>query len=375
MPVRYIRVNPVADLFAPAIRAFGNIAVAGTVTPPAANPPPDLLAVNTPVLFTDPGEARRRAPGDLGRAIAMCFTQSPGPTVVTGVRVDSANPDWEAGLTTLETADVQIVCLANTPLNAASGAANGAVRKLVDHIVGVSTTGADGAERIGVAMLAQGATDPTIVNGALASDRMVYVAHKSTEDVAAAVAGTIAGYEPHISMLLKQVNVSTASLTPAEIQTINGSETFDSGPAGAGVNWLVDPPLFPGQGIYLGEGYTGNPGGKKYIDITREVDNLTFLLKATLIRSVGNVRISRSGLRALIAQMEAVLDPLVRLEVIEGYDITIPILALLDKPPATLTESELAQVNDAQNQRVVEVLAAVDYAGAIHRIAITLKFE
>lgn len=62
-------------------------------------------------------------------------------------------------------------------------------------------------ERIGVAMLGKGATDPTIVTGALASDRMVFVAHKRGEDVAAAVAGTIAGYEPHVSMLLKPVKV------------------------------------------------------------------------------------------------------------------------------------------------------------------------
>ena len=30
MSVRYIRVNAVADLFSPAVRAFGNIAVVGT---------------------------------------------------------------------------------------------------------------------------------------------------------------------------------------------------------------------------------------------------------------------------------------------------------------------------------------------------------
>ena len=375
MPVRYIRVNPVADLFAPAIRAYGNIAVLGTVTPPAANPPTDLLAVNAPVVFTDPGEARRRAPGDLGRAIAMCFTQSPGPTIVQGVRVDSTTPNWAAGLATLEALDVQIVCLANTSLTSTTGAANGAIRALVDHVVGVSSTGGDGMERMGVAMLASGATDPTIVTGALASERMVYVAHKSTEDVGAAVAGTIAGYEPHISMLLKPVNVSTAGFTAAEIQALNGSETFSSGPAGAGVNWLVDPPLFPGQGVYLGEGSTGNPGGKKYVDTVRCIDNVSFLLKAQLFRLIGTLRVSRTGLRALIAQMEAVLEPLVRQEVIEDYDIVVPILALLDKPPATLTAAELAQVSNAQNQRVVEVLAALNYAGAMHRIAITLKFE
>ena len=375
MPVRYIRVNPVADLFAPAVRAFGTIAVVGAITPPAANPPGDLLAVNSPVVFTDPSEARRRAPGALGTSIALCFSQSPGPSVVTGVRVDSTTPDWDAAFAALETADVQLVCVAATPLDATTGAAGGSIRKLADHVVSVSNTGADGAERMGVAMLVAGVTDPKVVSGALASDRMVYIAHNSAEDVAGAVAGTIAGYEPHISMLLKPVNVSSAPFTPAQIQAINGSETFGSGPAGAGVNWLVDPPLFPGSGIYLGEGYTGNPAGKKYIDITRTVDNLSFLLKATLIKSVGNLRISRTGLRALVAQLEAVLDPQVQQHVIEGYDITVPILGLLDKPPAGLTAAELAQINAAQNDRVVEVLAAVDYAGAIHRIAITLKFE
>jgi hypothetical protein len=80
-------------------------------------------------------------------------------------------------------------------------------------------------------------------------------------------------------------------------------------------------------------------------------------------------------LRALTARMEAVLDPLVRNEVIEGYELVIPLLTMLDKDPATLTPSELQQINDAQAQRVVQVLSAVDYAGAIHRLAVTLKFE
>ena len=49
-------------------------------------------------------------------------------------------------------------------------------------------------------------------------------------------------------------------------------------------------------------------------------------------------------------------------------------LDLLDKPIRTLA-AERQQVNNAQSERVVEVLVAVDYAGAIHRIALTLKFE
>ena len=372
MTVRYVRVNPVADMFAPAIRAFGNIAVIGEVEVPGA-PPADLLAVNTPVVFTEPSEALRRAPGALGDAVAMTFAQTPGPTIVYGVRVDSAAPDWVSALETMSAVDVQLLALAGTPLDAAGAAAGGPIEALVNHVVSVSNTGADGMERMGIVMLAKGATDPTIVAGSFANERMVYVAHKSDGDVAAAVAGTIAGYPPHISLLLKQVAVNSDPFTPSEIQAINGSETFDSGPAGHGVNWLVTPPLIPGAAVYLGEGYTGDPGGKKYIDIVRSLDNVSFLLKAQLIRSIGNVRISRSGLRALIAQMESVLDPLIQAEVIEGYDLVLPLLALLDKP--TPTAAEVAIINNAQSQRVVEVLAAVDYAGAIHRLAITLKFE
>jgi hypothetical protein len=227
---------------------------------------------------------------------------------------------------------------------------------------------------MGVAMLPKDAVSPPA--GTLpVNDRMVYVAHKSDQDVAAAVAGVIAGQPPHVSLLLKQVNVISPPFSPSDIQKLNGDE-FDNGPAGQkGVNWLTSPSLIPGQGVYLGEGYTGNPAGKRYIDVQRCMDDVTFRLKAKLIRTIGNLRISRSGLRALVAQLETVLDPLVRGEVIEGYQIVVPLLTLLDKPPATLTPSELSQINLAQTQRLVPILTAVDYAGAVHRISISLKFD
>jgi hypothetical protein len=478
MTVRYIRVNPVADLFAPAVRAFGNIAVAGQVRPTAAAPAapaaaavtgaglgigtyryavtmvtargetevgaeatvtttagnqvvnvttiptgeagtntvarrlyrtavngaagsgrllatiednttttftdtaadarlgdePPIARENTPIAFTDPAEARRRAPGDLGEAIALAFAQSPGPMLVYGVRT-AAGPDWKAALDAVAPLDAQLIALANTPLDATTGAApGGAIVLLADHVSSVSNTGGDGKERMGVAMLAKEATATGVVTGALANERMVYIAHKSDQDAAAAVAGVIAGYEPHVSMLLKPINITTADFTPSEIAAINGTETFASGPAGSGVNWLVNPVLIPGQGTYLGEGYTGNPGGKKYIDIVRTIDDVSFRLKAQLIKTIGTLRVSRSGLRALEAQMEAVLQPLVQSEVIEGFAITTPLKVLLDRDPNTLTGAELDRVNDAQRQRVVEVLVSVDYAGAIHRLSITLKF-
>jgi hypothetical protein len=366
MTVRYIRVNPIADLFSPAVRAYGNIAVVGVAT---GGPE------NDPRPFTNPADAEVLFPGALSASIRTVFAQTPGPTLVYGVRT-AAGPNWAAALAAVSALDVQLVTLAATPLDATSGAPpNGAIVQLANHVTTVSNTGGDGKERMGVAMLARGATNPSIVTGALANERMVYIAHKSDDDAAAAVAGTIAGYEPHISILLKPVNITSQAFIPAEIGAINGSETFASGPAGQGVNWLVDPVLIPGRGTYMGEGYTGNPGGKKFIDIVRTVDDVSFRLKAQLIKTIGTLRIGRSGLRSLIAQMEAVLEPLVRNEVIEGYDVVVPILVLLDKDPASLTAAELAQINNAQAQRVVEVLVAVDYAGAIHRLAITLKFE
>jgi len=386
MAVRYIRVNPVADLFAPAVRAFGNIAIVGVASAGTSN---------VPILFTNPADAEDQLRDattkqavadhikdpehnppvfDLASSIRMAFNQSPGPSLVYGIPVASSpgGPDWDAALKAVDTLDVQLVILANSHLTAANSAAFGI---LAGHVKSVSDTGGDGMERMGVVMLDKGSTDETVLTGNLVYERMVYIAHKSDEDAAAAVAGTIAGYEPHISLLLKPVSITTDPFSSAEIETINGSETFKSGPAGKGINWLVDPVLIPGRGVYVGEGYTGDPGGKKYIDIVRTIDDVSFRLKAQLIKTVGNLRISRSGLRALTAQMEAVLEPLVRAEVIEGYDIVIPILTMLDKDPNVLTTAELNQINSAQSQRVVEVLVAVDYAGAIHRLAITLKFE
>jgi hypothetical protein len=360
-------------MFAPAVRAYGNVGVIGEVTPPA-NPPEDLLEVAEPEVFTDPAEARRRAPGALGTSIERAFAQTPGPTVVVGVRVASGTPDFKAALDALSAQDVQIVVLADTPLDAGAAGA-GPIAELVDHVVTTSQTGGDGKERIGVAMLTKGATDPAVVTGTLAHERMVYIAHKSDQDAAAAVAGTIAGYEPHVSMLLKKVNITSGPFTPAEIRQLNGDETDASGPAGSGVNWLTDPALIPGQGTYLGEGYTGNPDGKKYIDLVRCIDHVSYLLKARLVRGIGNLRISRSGLRSLVAQMEAVLDPLTADEVIDDYEIVVPLLALLDKDPDTLTPGELKQLSNALQDRFVQVVTLVTYAGAIHRLSITLKFE
>jgi hypothetical protein len=375
MTVRYVRVKPLVNLFAPAVRAFGDVAIVGRFTLPATDPPIDPIVVGEPVAFTDQAEARRRAPGELGEAIALAFGQTPGPTVVYGVAVDSGTPDFVAALRVVAGLDVQLVMIANTPVTAATTATGGPLALLVDHVVSVSSSGGDGQERMGVAMLTKGSTTVGDVPKALANERMVYIAHQSDEDAAAAVTGVIAGYEPHISLLLKPVRINSGSFTAAQIELLNGPENDRDGPAGRGVNWLTSPSLIPGQGIFLGEGYTGDPAGKKFIDIVRTVDDVSFRLKAQLIKTIGDLRISRSGLRGLVAQMEAVLGPLVSAEVLDGFELVVPLLILLDKDPATLTADELNRIHTANVQRLVQVFAAVRYAGAMHRISISLKFE
>ncbi|WP_254897341.1 hypothetical protein [Amycolatopsis sp. Hca4] len=368
MAVRYVRVDPIVNLFAPATRAFGTIAVVGRTSSTAA-------VIAKPVLFTNPDDAKDAFPGELGTAIELAFLQTPGPELVFGVPVASTAPDWAAGLDAVAALNVQLVLLANVPVTDTTKADGGPIHLLSDHVTSVSNTGADGSERMGVAMLEKGETDPGVI---LPNERMVYIAHNSTQDAAAAVAGTIAGYEPSVSLLLKPVNITSPPFRPADIETLNGPqpETAKTGPTGAGVNWLTTPALIPGNGVFMGEGYTGDSShGKKYIDVVRFTDDVAFQLKARLINSIGNVRITRSGLRTLIAQLEAVLTPLLEADVLTGFEVVVPLLALLDKDPATRTAEETQRIHDAEVARLVQVLAALQYAGAVHRISISLKFD
>lgn len=113
-PVRYVRVKTEGVPFAPAVRAYGNIAVIGVATPPT-NPPADFLPPNTPYLFTDVNEARRIAAGPLGDAIATALVQEPGPSEVWGVRLAQSNAHDDA-FTKVGTLNVQIVVVADTEL-------------------------------------------------------------------------------------------------------------------------------------------------------------------------------------------------------------------------------------------------------------------
>ena len=287
MPVRYITVTPITNLFLPVTRSFSDIAIVGAVdaaaegpkkrpvpiTNPntlssqavtlstnaataAGNPTLNFAAVPGTILpamvirdltagavipagttvssttattvvmsqnatgagvgsgdaiqFTNPNNGKPVDDvgwfkGALANSVRTAFAQSPGPTTVWAVATDPADGANTVtnGLAEVAKINVQIVVLANAPLVSATQG-KPEIEALATHCNTVSN-GADGMERIGVAMLGNGVTDTTLISGVMAQDRMTMIAHHSTEDAAAAVAGVIAGYPPHISMLLKPI--------------------------------------------------------------------------------------------------------------------------------------------------------------------------
>jgi hypothetical protein len=376
----------------------------GTLT--ATNPTPgglpdtsaNFVQINQPEPFSDAESAAFRCPGILGASMQMAFRQSPGPALIYAVRT-SASPqaaDWTSALAAIQSQNLQLVVLAMQPLDATSGALNndgtpqGPIALLADHVQKVSKMG-DGLERMGVAMLTNGVANPAplgkpLLNSLLQIDRMVYVAHKSSEDAAAAVAGVIAGYQPQVSILLKPVAIDGGVFSPFEIETISEALDTSSGnpvgtpetdltpPLGCGFNWLTQTPLIPGGGFYMGEGYTGDPAhGVKWIDVRRTLDDITFRLKAQLIFAIGNLRLTRADLRTMIGLFEAVLIPLQNNNVIDRFQIDVRLLDLLDKDPNTLTDAEKAEIANARNNRQASAIVAIVYAGAVHRLNITLK--
>ncbi|GKQ37924.1 hypothetical protein [Streptomyces sp. A012304] len=435
MTVKYIEVRPTSDLFAPAVRAFGDIAIIGRASGFAAaapsqpkdfSNPADIatafprgstalvsnaakgesavvvaktarkdtairigtadngedhkvvssaasaanftLTLDSPLQEARPsGTAVTEATvGDsaLARAVRIAFGQSPPPTKVWGVPVDTDRPEaWDAALTEVAKLNVQFVVLADTPLNSANSTLIG---KLASH---VAADLGDGKERIGVAMF-----DSTLkadeavrlITGSVKSERMVLVAHKSSDDVAAATAGVIAGYRPHISMLLKPISIAMT-----EMFSDSDIDVYDRNL----VNWITSPVLLPGQALYLGEGYTADASrNKKYIDIVRTLDDVSFQIKATLIDAIGDLRISRVGLRTVVTLVQSVLSPLVAQQVIEDFSVVVPLLTLFDKEPADLLPAEAQQIKQARARRSVDMTIQVVYAGAVHRLRIDLVF-
>lgn len=312
----------------------------------------------------------------LFRSLKVAMLQDPKPSKLYGVRVSGTN--YAAALSSLEAADdVTFVSLAeefDVGQPAAAGSPPTNLLALKDH---VETMSAQGQKRLGVAMInpntakaANYVADVTVAVNPLKSDssRMVLVAARGTvADTATASMAAIAGFAPHISMVLKKVRglsiPVTTQFSPSEIKGLSE----------AGINPIIDPALIVGESLHFAEGRTFTTDASLlYIDIVRTLDDIDFRLKAGLIGSVGDARITRAGLTLIKARTEGILGPLVRNAVIDDFSIEIPALSILSIPESARTPTDNNIVAGARANRTVDMFVSVTYGPAIHRLRVTL---
>jgi hypothetical protein len=382
----FIRVNiDTRGLQVPARRATGNVAVVGSTGGFGTATP------ETPLLIGGDAEARQlfatldaagavTDSGPLYRSVRTALLQDPAPSRVFAVATDDsgAAPDYAGALAALAATSVQFVCLA--------GETDPAVLEaLQTHVEDVS---ADGDRRMGVAMVdpdlavAAGTTFADAADAAydgLKSDvsRMILVAARvpttggePDHDVAAAAMGTIAGFPPQVSVLMKQVREvkipRERQFSGAEIRQL--AEKF--------IIPVIDPELIPGEGLFLGSGrcYTTDTS-RLFPDIVRVLDQIEFLLRAGLIGSIGNVRIDRLGIQALRGRFDAILGPLQSSRVIDSYSVDIPLQPILEAAEAARSPGEVEVLTSARTTRIVEVLLSVVYAGSVHFLDVNLALR
>ena len=318
--------------------------------------------------YKDPDDGNKdktlTVPSALSESLRLAFLQDPRPSKVYGVLADT----YANGLSALEAADdVTFVSLADETNVGDLGA-------LKQH---VETMSADGQKRLGVAMV-----DPTraksltyvadavgAVNPIKSSvSRMVVVAARgASQDVASACMSALAGYEPHISLVLKKIRGLTmpvqSQYSPAEIKGLSE----------AGVIPIIDPALIVGDSLHFAEGRAFTTDASLlFVDIVRVLDDIDFRLKAGLIGMVGDARITKSGLTALKTRAEGILGPLQRRAVIDAFAVEIPVLNILNLPASAWTATEQNIVVTARANREIDLFVTVTYGPAVHRLLVTL---
>ncbi len=363
-------------------RAPGVIAVVGK-TPSGANggtadankPYPVYTKDDAAALFAKVTSGSV-TPTTLYTSLMLAMQQDPKPSKIYGVRV--SGDDYAAALSGLEAADdVTFVSLANeTAVGAAASGSTAAtgLMALKEHVESMSS---QGLRRIGVAMVnpataksSSYAADIATAASSLKSDssRMVMVAARgAAEDAATAAMSAIAGYSPHISMVLKKIRGVSMPVekqySPAEIIALSNANIIP----------IIDPELIVGSSLHFSEGrcFTSD-ANLLYIDIVRTLDDIEFRLKAGLIGLIGDARITKAGMTRLKTQTEGILGPLKRRAVIADFSVTIPVLDALNIPEAARTPTDTSIITTARSNREVEMIVSVTYGPAVHRLRITL---
>jgi hypothetical protein len=346
-------------------------------------------ALNDPVTVQSAADvdARFGAGTRLSASLKLALLQDPRPSKVYGVKANGGPPaaaDYTAALASLEAADdVTFVSLANEPINLGAANTNTATGLLAPLKAHVENMSAAGDKRMAVAMVnpaTKATTDvATIVNRAAnlksSVSRMVVVAARGAvvegtadpADAATASMAAFAGFEPQISVVLKKVRgirMPTATqFGPTEITGLSDEEIIP----------ISDPALIVGEGLHFAEGtaFTTDPD-LLYVDIVRVLDDIDFRLKAGLIGSIGDARITKAGLTSVKARTEGILGPLQRNAVIDDFSVSIPVLDILFIPEAARTPADINIVNTARANRTVEMLVSITYGPAVHLLRVTL---
>ena len=359
-------------------RAPGVVAIVGVASTGTSNEP-------TEVGDSKDVKTKFGATGDLQSSLNLALQQDPRPSKIYGVRVSvdgNGVPDYKAALSTIEGVDdITMVSLAAEPGLGTS--ANPRLLALLDH---VTATSADGNRRMGFAMVDPGLVKdqtpdyPSKVEtnyGALKTSgyRMVLVAARGAvtpggqqADVATAAMAAVAGYPPHISAVLKSVGgfkIPPKSLySGTEVKQLSNNMVIP----------VLDPALIPGEGLFLGEGRCYTTSDKIfYIDICRTLDQIEFDLKAGLIGSVGDARITKAGLMAVRLRTEAILGLAQRREMIDGFKVAIPVLDAILIPENARSGVDTAIIRDARQTRQVEMNVEITYGPAVHNLLVNLS--
>ena len=323
----------------------------------------------------------------LGQSLKLALLQDPRPSKVYGVKANGSPPtptNYTEALAALEAADdVTFVSLANEPVNLAANTSSSATSALAPLKAHCETMSADGQKRIGVAMVnpATKAGDDAdkIVNRCAdlksSASRMVMVAGRgavlegtdTAADAATAAMAAFAGYEPHVSVVLKKVRglrmpVET-QFSPGEIKALSEEEIIP----------IIDPALIPGESLHFAEGRAFTTDESLlYLDTVRVLDQLDFLLKAGLVGVIGDARITKAGLSSVKARTEGILGPLQRAAVIDGFEVTIPVLDILFIPEAARTPADAGVVAAARTNRQVVMVVALALGPATHHLVVHL---
>jgi hypothetical protein len=179
--------------------------------------------------------------------------------------------------------------------------------------------------------------------------------------------GAAAGYPPGTSVVLKQVRGFTMPVTsqyiPAEITALSGQ----------GIIPLIDPALIPGSGLYLADGGVfSSDAARNYFDVVTLLDQMEFALRAGLIGTVGDSRITKAGLTAVRVRIEGILGPFLASGVIDSFSVVIPLLAILALPDSARDAADTDRVVTARQTRRVDVVILVEIAATIHQLNVTL---